>query len=389
MREKIRGAVAIVLCSLFCCDSAAFADGDSLVLSLGLKEEYNDNIFFTDEEEVDDFITTVSPGIELRRKYERVSASLKGLLDASLYSENSDLNDVDQNFNGDFLYLLTQRLSFSAGASYLRDSRPDREIDETGLVLGTDIRKRQHYNAGMGYKLTEITNANFTYAYDREDFDRLDSTDYNSHIIGLGLTHDLNYWLSSTTGRMNFGYGQYDYSTSDIDYYKLTIGAERQWTEIYSYYFDIGGRVTHSEFDSERTDDDSTGGVVKLGMRYKGELTRGNLFFSHDVGAASGRNGTTERTSVVFLLHRRFAEKLSGSLQGGYYLNKSDRGELAIDEIDERTVRITPRISYEFSRYFSLEGAYAYAHIKDKADCTSRERNQVFVRLVFEYPLFQ
>ena len=390
MRGIKQGTVTVLLLGcLICCSSVAYAEGDSLVTSLGLKEEYNDNIFLTDEDEIDDFITSVSPGIEFRRRYERVSASLKGLLDLTTYSDNSDLSEVDQLYTGDFRYLLTQRLSFSGEASFKRDSRPDRDIDETGLTFGTETRKRQNYSAGIGYSLTEKTGMNIRYAHGREDFDDPEFTDYKSHAVDAGFNHNLSSWISSTTGRLNLGYTRLDYLTTDIDYYRLTIGAERQWTEIYSYYFDVGVRSIHSEFNALGEKDDSMGGVVKLGMRYKGELTYGDAFFSHDVAAASGRTGTTERTSFVFALQRRLSEKFTASLNGGYFLNKSDRGELAENDIDKETWKITPLLAYKISRYFTLEGSYTYTHIKDKAESEDRDRNLVFARLVLQYPFFE
>ena len=159
VKEKI---AVLLLGNMLVWVGNASADGDTLVVSLGLAEEYNDNVFFDRNNEIDDFITTVTPGIELRRRYERTSASLKGMFDIVEYSDNSDLDNIDQRYDANLSQKLTERLSLSGKASYKRDSRADRDIEETGLTYGTDVRKRQQYDAGVGFilsiKLIEISN---------------------------------------------------------------------------------------------------------------------------------------------------------------------------------------------------------------------------------------
>ncbi|MHA2283552.1 MAG: hypothetical protein ACXAC5_22140, partial [Promethearchaeota archaeon] len=46
----------------------ASADGFNLIPSLALREEFNDNIFFSVEDEVDDLITTISAGLDIVEK---------------------------------------------------------------------------------------------------------------------------------------------------------------------------------------------------------------------------------------------------------------------------------------------------------------------------------
>ena len=386
MRGVIKRIAVLLLGNMLICGANAFADGDKLVVSLKLKEEYNDNIFFNADNEMDDYITTVSPGVELRRSYERTYASLKGLFDVAMYTDNSDLNNVDQLYTAGISHKLTQRLSLSSDASYKRDSRPDRDIEETGLALGTDIRNKQRYTAGIDYVLSEKSNVNVKYAHNRDDYDDPTLTDYDSHTVKMGLAYNLSYWLPLTTGRITTGYSRYNYPYTSVDNYNLTFGGERRLTEIYSYYADLGGRFTRPD-----DGDDSSGGVLKFGIKYKGEITSGNAFFSHDIRPASGSRGLRERTSfVVSLKQRMFTEKMIGSLRGGYYLNKSDRRELSVDDTDEHTIRISPRLTYRITQNVKLDTSYTYTRIKDKArNDYMKDRNLVFIGLVIEYPFFE
>ena len=390
VRKKI---AALLLGNMLVWGNNAFASGDELVVSLGLKEEYNDNVFLDADNEIDDYITTVSPGVELRRRYERTSASLKGVFDVVEYSDNSDLDNVDQLYDAGISHKLTERLSLSGKASYKRDSRADRDIEETGLTYETDVRKRQQYSAGVDFVLSEKSSTNATYAHNRDDFDDPTKTDYDSHSVNLRYSHNLSYWFPLTTGRITAGYSRYNYPASKIDNYSLTFGAERRISEIYSFYADLGGRYSCPDVDDKSYDeDDSFGGVLKFGFRYKGELTSGHAFFSHDIAAVSGeRAGLRERTSFVGSLSRRFTEKITGSLTGGYYLNKSDGDELSLVDEDEHTMRISPRLSYRVTQKIKFETSYTYTRIKDKEanDDDTKDRNLVFVRFVVEYPFFE
>ena len=94
--------------------SARRGHGDEfkLIPSLALKEEYNDNIFFTEKARADDFITTVTPGLELIDRTEKVDVNLVARAHVLRYVNNTGLDNVDQNYLGDSVIHLIQNGSF-------------------------------------------------------------------------------------------------------------------------------------------------------------------------------------------------------------------------------------------------------------------------------------
>ena len=54
------------------------ADEFKLTPSLAVKEEYNDNILYTQTDIQKDFITTISPGLALTDRTERMDLSYAG-----------------------------------------------------------------------------------------------------------------------------------------------------------------------------------------------------------------------------------------------------------------------------------------------------------------------
>ena len=152
------------------------ADQRELIVTLGAREEYNDNIFFTFDDEVDDYITTLSGGLNFLNQTERTDLYLSAIVERLIYSDEKDLNATDQYYLGRFGYKFTPRFGARLDAAYTEDSRPDRDVATTGLLLSTVPRTIQIYGAAIDYALTEITTSNVFYRYSRQDFEprRLD-----------------------------------------------------------------------------------------------------------------------------------------------------------------------------------------------------------------------
>ncbi|MBW2012086.1 MAG: hypothetical protein JRI32_10795 [Deltaproteobacteria bacterium] len=384
-------------------------DGLNITPFVALEQEYNDNIFFDDDDETNDFIATISPGLELIERTERLDTRLSAQINNLIYYDNDELNSVDQYYTGRLRYRITPKTDVSAEAGYTRDSRSDRDIEETGLVLSTATRHQQRYSLSGRYMLSEKTAATLSYAYDQDDFDDSEFDDSRSHSTNLGFTHNISYLIPQTLGRMNLGYARYDFPDSVVDNYTWTIGASRDFTEILTFLVDFGIRYTRSEIEVQRIEtlnsgstdffapwppkdeEKSTGwgGVGEVALSYRGELTDGSLSFFRDVRAASGRTGATERTALVFEIGRRITEKLRGNLSTGYYLNNSEGDDFAAEDIDEKTLRFQTRARYEFTKDIALEASYTFTTIRDSEENTTKNRNLVFMRAVFQYPILE
>ena len=364
------------------------ADEFKVTPSVSLRGEYNDNIFFSESDEEDDYIGTVSPGLEILERTERLDLNLAGFAHVIEYADHSKVSGVDYDGNGRLKYNLTPRLLFNAGALYDKSTQPDRDILTTGLVQSDKTRYRQRYNGGLEYVLSEKATAALSYLFQHDNWhsNDPDDEDLTLNSADMLLTHDLSGTFKSTIGRLNFGYANADYQTATINYYFGTLGFLHRFSEIYSIQLDAGARYTDSEFKGTGSDQ-RWGGKGKLRLSYDGEFTRIYLDASRDVDAASGRRGAVERTAFVLDARHQLLEKLWPGISAGYYLNKSSRDEFASDKIDEQTVRVRPRLSWEINRYVSLEGAYEFVYLKDNVDDTDTDRNTVYLQVTLAYPV--
>jgi hypothetical protein len=96
------------------------AGGLFIYPSLGLQEFYNDNIFATDRDEEDDFITLVSPRVDVASDWTNHAFDLYAKAAIGRYADQTqeDFEDIAVGSNGRLD--ITQRAKLRAGVSYDR-----------------------------------------------------------------------------------------------------------------------------------------------------------------------------------------------------------------------------------------------------------------------------
>jgi len=362
-----------------------------LMPGLGIREEYNDNIFLTaTSAKKSDFITTLTPSLEFSSATERGNFTLSGGVNQLVYARQTSLDATDFFVRSGFTWRLEPRLAISAGASYLRDSRPDRIDQDNGLALaiGSD---RQNYQLSAVYALSEKSNSTLSYAYSQEIFDDSGRLNTRIHNATLSQDYDLDSYLRQTKFVGTLGYIRSLTDISLVDYYMLTVGLTGKLHELWSFSVNAGGNFIHSEFDEQTVtfpfriatstvSSDNWGWVGNVSLNYSGEKLSGGLSFSHDVTTASGRAGATERTGVSAGLKQRFTRELSGNLSLGYSLNKTSQNQFSSQAIDETRLYLGCGLHYDFSDYVALEGGYRFTNINyDYGASPSQARQNAFM----------
>lgn len=389
----------------FCFTISAVADERKVTPSIALQQEYNDNLFFSSQARERDFITTVSPALELINNTERLQAGLKMKLDSSYYYDNSNLNNIDQDYSGSLRYAVSPTANLFTSAGYRQDSRVDRDFTQTGLLQGAVTRDRYSYRVGGDSALSEVMGVQLQYSFDSDYYAGSAFSDYKAHELSFLLSRDFSRFISRTIGQLNLGMARFDTQGSQVTNYSGTIGAERSWDERFSLFIDLGLRHTQSTFEAIQLvptvnpfvflavpyeeQAEGTGLSGQAGMSYKGELHNARLVLSHGVTAASGRSGTVERTAVLGNIGRRLNETSVVSFAAGYVVNKSTQDGLAAGAIDERAVWLIPKMLYSLTDQLAVEGSYHYALVNDRQAETEAERNLILLRLVYQYKLIE
>jgi predicted porin len=378
-----------------------------LVPSIFVREEYNDNVFFAANDIKRDFVTTISPGLKMVNNTEKLETNLLARLDRFDYADNREFSATDQLYNGKFRYHATPLFNISAEGGYVKDSRPDRDILTSGIILSTVPRNRYSASLSADYQLSEKTALGVSYAFGRDDYGSTRYTDDVSHDVNAGLVYDLGQYFQRVKGRVNLGYSNYVFSDSRIDSVMCTVGFSRDFSETGSILIDSGIRHTWSEISTyqlwpvflppffyyERVNvkqnNDGWGWVGNVSLHYEGERGNGSLTYNRDITPASGLNGAVERNALTLSTQYRMTSEFSILFSAGYYTNKSDAGQFSTQVIDERTIRVSPGVRYEFSKNIYLESSYDYTAVDYLESNTSANRNLLSIRLYIQHPIWE
>lgn len=369
--------------------AGAFGYDFRLVPSLSAREEYNSNLFFTEQNRVDSWVTTVTPGLEAAGKTERMDAALSGNLYWLRYNADSSLDTTDYAGRGRLGYRFTPEFRVAGTGEHRKESRPDRHFEEAGLV-DRSRDYRQNYTFSAEWTATEKAAANLSYGFERLDYPTLPQRNSTAHSARLGFAYNLSRFATETKGRANLGFSRGIYEGVTINNTTLTFGVSRAVHELWSVVANVGGRYTQSEVDvpGGMQEDGSTGWVADASIVYTGERSNGSFTFSHDVAPAYGFGGAALRTAAVLNLARRFLHDVSGTLSAGYYWNKSLAGQFSTQGIEEQSARLRPGIRWEATKNIALDAAYQYTWLENQLTGGKAVQNVVYAGATLSYPLF-
>lgn len=383
-----------------------------IVPSLSVKEEYNSNIFLSSNEKTKDFITTLSPGIKMVNNTERLSTDVLVKLNRIDYTSNRDLSTTDQTYNGSLQYLATPLVSVTAAAGYVKDSRPDRNILTTGIVLSSAPGEHTTSSLSAAYQLSEKTLASLSYAYGRDHFVGQSSLDDISHDVNAGLVYDLGTYFPAVKGRINGEYTYYSFTGSNIVSVAGTVGFSRDFDELWSIQVDGGVQHTRSDVTisqqepvygdffgfpiqigtqlvSEQVKNAGLGWVGRASLNYKDELTTVSLSYGRSVQPAVGLGGAAVRDSLVLSGQHRISYELLLLFTADYFTNNSKSQQLSSQTIDQRSFHIGPRVRYEFTRDMYVEGSYDYTRVNDLVSKTNASGHICSLRLYIQHPVLE
>lgn len=353
-------------------------------ISVGLREEYDDNINTTASNEEGSFKTIISPDIVFKYPMENTLFSFSYVFDATYYMdrEGDDPWDFGHHFSGRVNHKFTERFEIDARDRFNYSVEP-------GLGNGAAVSRR----LGDGY--TNDFNLDATYAW-TERFSTV--TGYNNTItfyddpvisatneyIKHGVTQDfrLNV-LPTTTAVASYAFNTFDYETSPRDYdnHIFTVGADhyllREWL--------LTGRVGAQYLMNDNpTLKDNLGPYANLKTVWnflpRSSLTAG-YSYSTEVTDAAAFGNQQAHTFDLGLSHgwtQRFTTSLG--LQYRHSTFEQNQALVAVtSDFFEDTLSGQVKASYAWTNWLSTE--IGYIHTTVNSDVFGREyyRNQVFI----------
>ncbi len=130
----------------------------------------------------------MAPKLELVRHAEKYTVRADGKVAFYRYQDYDVFDDTDQWYNGSLALRPPSAGAWAPRPTVSDDNRPDRDIEETGLVLSNVRRKRINAGTSAIYTFTEMLGGGLFLEFNRENFDDPETSDRKDYHARAG--HD-------------------------------------------------------------------------------------------------------------------------------------------------------------------------------------------------------
>lgn len=372
---------------------------------LALEGRYSDNIYNTKDDEKDDFVTTISPGIwvatprsreivlnlnpsntspgglgnELQRADIKRKFQAYALYEADIYNYSSESqNDVtDHTAEGMLSYAFPGGLALGLIDKYIRshdDFRSDgsrdgvlQKYDSNVLIFSAD------YTFSPKLSLEGIY-SNFYLDYDRDERAFRDRTD---NVFALYFYYD---YSPKTSVFLNgeFSRSSFDTATeNDADQYNLYAGMEWQPTGKTTLRTRLG--YVDRSLDAGLVDDaNEFAGDLRI-LYSITEKTSLSLLAASNIEVPDNDNYSFMRNNFIRLGYRQnMTAKITARLDA--HFSKRDYQGGAQNDRDDDFFRITPSVQYDFKDWLRADLSYIYETRDSTVDINDYNSNIVFLR---------
>ena len=297
--------------------------------SVSVDEVYDDNLFFASEEKQSDFITRVSPELEVGYEAETLKFSGRYRFDAEAYAEETALNSshVRQFADMDVEYLPTNRLTLSAAADYTKTDTPlDLAIIPggtiPGLLVGRAEAERTSVHSAAGYRWTALTTGNLAFTQSNEEL--ADAGESDTSVLETWFDQRLSEVNTLSYGYM---YRQYRFDQYGFDPFGLgraagqtlargaTQDSNTPWIGL-SHQFNARSRVAARA--CPRMDGRSVDPYVLVSLQHKFNKGEVLLDYERDETTLLGEPRKLELEALYATISRRFGTRLDVQLTPGY-----------------------------------------------------------------------
>jgi hypothetical protein len=379
------GLIGFFCLALIGIPAISFAAEVTLVPSIGLYTDYEDNIDFTSDssDADDDFAVGAVPGATLDYRTERLRLTSEGQIDFKRYLNDTDYDRTNYLSRIETEYQAFSRWTLFGDYQFRRDETTDSEFEETGRVFRRTRENRHNARGGIQFNLTELTDIGAFALYRRSDYSSKDDDDYYRYTFELPFTK--RFQNQRDTLRLTPAYSKYKSDNNEkADDYRFTVGWEHLISETLTFELTVGPRYTTVE-DKNGNDNSRFGGVGAIGLTKEGETFRGIIRYSHYLRPSTqGEILNVDRLSVFF--DKRITERFGSRFRGnGYYSNRENN-----DEPNDKvfSFELIPALYYMLTENHYVELSYNYRNRRetDEPGNPTAQRNLVALEFVFRFP---
>src|SRR6056297_625573 len=226
---------------------------------LSVSEQYDDNVNLTPDNEEEDWVTTIAPGISLNYAARSLDASVDASLSYVFYKNNSDDNqdkfeDV-QRANAQLLFFPGRAFTLTISENITREAIDERDVFSPA---NQRINKTTVYSTRVSpqysWRMTPTFSLVMGYDYSRTDYTEGEADDGQDHTGRLSLVKTLSSTLETSA---NYSYRRHvaDIDEDEYDEQNLNLGLNYDFSSRTRLALNAGvSRVDYNDDSDEEED---------------------------------------------------------------------------------------------------------------------------------------
>lgn len=352
---------------------------DIKVSGIQVAEEFDDNVAFSDEAELEDYITNAGIGAGVKYEGKTMALELLGSITQQFFAKNPDFNnlthDVTLSFKDEFSE--QSRISFSNNFNHsdapLFSTFRDRLFTETEEVIDFRYSKNRfnmEYSNDINGQLTVVAR----YANDIDTFAGVANPTVFQNKAGL----EADYLFSpATTLLFSYDFANRHFEgEGDASINTVAPGVKRQITDKLLFDGKAGVHLIDS-FDRK----DHARPVIQTSLTYDmDENTQARLLFVRKVDTNPFTQDIFDSWRVRASFKRKMSERLEGSLSLSYGVS-----EFISSGFMQTSWDAEPAFTYEINQYLKGDMTYRYDTADSNIATAGFTKNTVILGLTAEF----
>jgi hypothetical protein len=365
--EEIKGlshkiGFSLALLILLCLPTLLYGVEYSVVPTVSLREEVNDNILMTAQPHDTVWGSHLIPSLRLSAAMERwrVDGNFWASLSRYVGEEGLDMNEASLKLSSEYS---TERDRWRWFGEATRDAAWKSELEETGLIFGVQRRNVGVLGGSWSRTLTERTTLRGEVEYRETRYDREGGLfDFDAFLGSVQTIYSL-----SEKDQLRTHLQLLSYRAPSVGVESKNVGLQISWvhpfSETFQGTFSVGGRELFTEFSlGGETEKEREFGWLAGAMilkRWERTSLRGGAVRQVD---PSGGGYLIEVNRLSSVIEQQLTQTTSGSLAAYFYRTRPLRGDLSPP--DGTSFSIEPRWLWNWNEAWSMLIGYRYAWLK-------------------------
>lgn len=375
MDKHTKAVLITVIFLLFPLEASAIRlHGVDIKLRGAVYETYDDNITYTKDNKIHDWITKPSVGATITYEGKNTTVTASGNYYHEFYIDNSGFD----NNSGDATVTLNSELSkfdrITLSDTFTKTYEPRSFEDQFGFIGGRYSSTRNRVNFGYARDVSEHFGISTRYTNEYNSYSRsdLDKSFYNSAGIegSYIVSSDLSFYTAYDFSRRDFDEGPHARVNT------WTVGGRKYLTK--QIYVDASSGVDFLRSFDE-TDYTKPFGIISLTDDIS-DRTNASLMFSKRYNTLSYSQDLFDQWQVSGRIAHELSKKLSGTLSAFYghgeYVNSIETNDL---------VGASVGLRYDINDHWRANASYSFSNQDSNSVFSEYRKNTATLGLIAEF----